>query len=159
LTARKQPGMRINRIRVELLFGSRGFFHESHAFSPFPCGAYNRRCRPNSGPSDLPVVRLSMHATLTACPEGSFPNGLIEGADGNFYGITIAGGTGLNSLGTVFQITPGGVLTVLFQLCRAARRQPARRRRAHQFGRRYGRLPLRHHAPGWRQRGGNRIQE
>jgi uncharacterized repeat protein (TIGR03803 family) len=53
-------------------------------------------------------------ATLTACPEGSFPNGLIEGADGNFYGITVAGGTGLNSQGTVFQITPGGVLTVLF---------------------------------------------
>ena len=80
-------------------------------------------------------------ATLTACLEGSFPNGLIEGADGNFYGITVAGGTGLNSQGTVFQITPGGVLNSAFQLCRAARRQPARRRRAHQFGRRYGRLP------------------
>ncbi len=37
--------------------------------------------------------------------------GLVEGADGNFYGTTYNGGT--NNLGTVFQTTPGGALTTL----------------------------------------------
>src|ERR1035437_8647070 len=34
--------------------------------------------------------------TLANCPQGDSPQVLIEGADGNFYGITTAGGTGLN---------------------------------------------------------------
>ena len=38
--------------------------------------------------------------------------GLALGADGNFYGTTSAGGS--NNLGTVFQLTPGGVFTSLF---------------------------------------------
>jgi uncharacterized repeat protein (TIGR03803 family) len=39
--------------------------------------------------------------------------GLIQGSDGNFYGTTIYGGT--NNQGTVFQITPQGTLTTLWQ--------------------------------------------
>jgi uncharacterized repeat protein (TIGR03803 family) len=42
---------------------------------------------------------------------GSEPVGLIQGADGNFYGATTEGGS-LNE-GTVFRMTPGGALTVL----------------------------------------------
>jgi uncharacterized repeat protein (TIGR03803 family) len=42
---------------------------------------------------------------------------LIQATDGNFYGTTIGGGTGTCSgsvgCGTVFKITPGGVLTTL----------------------------------------------
>jgi uncharacterized repeat protein (TIGR03803 family) len=53
-------------------------------------------------------------STLTACPDGSFPQGFIESADGNFYGIATEGGTGLNSQGTVFKITPDGVFTLLY---------------------------------------------
>lgn len=53
-------------------------------------------------------------ATLTACPDGSFPQGLIESADGNFYGIASEGGTGLNAQGTVFKITPTGEFTLLY---------------------------------------------
>jgi len=52
--------------------------------------------------------------TLANCPQGDFPQALIEGADGNFYGITTAGGTGLNAQRTVFKITPGGQLTVIY---------------------------------------------
>ena len=44
---------------------------------------------------------------------GSEPQaGLTLGGDGNFYGVTTAGGT--NGFGTVFQMTPSDTLTTLF---------------------------------------------
>ncbi len=43
---------------------------------------------------------------------GNPQNGLVLGSDGNFYGTTSAGGT--SGDGTVFQITPAGVLTTLY---------------------------------------------
>ena len=51
-------------------------------------------------------------ASLTL-PNGVQPQGgLILGPDGNFYGTTRDGGS--NNLGTVFRMTPNGVLTSLF---------------------------------------------
>jgi uncharacterized repeat protein (TIGR03803 family) len=45
---------------------------------------------------------------------GSSPRGgVAQGADGNFYGTTFDGGTA--NLGTVFQITPSGTLTTLYE--------------------------------------------
>jgi len=41
----------------------------------------------------------------------AYPVGLVQGADGNFYGTTMAGGT--YGIGTVYKITPAGVLTTL----------------------------------------------
>src|SRR5215831_12867854 len=41
----------------------------------------------------------------------SGPAGLVQGTDGNFYGTTSAGG--VSNKGTVFKITPWGVLTTL----------------------------------------------
>lgn len=44
--------------------------------------------------------------------KGSYPQtGLTAGLDGNYYGTTTAGGT--SNLGTVFKVTPEGVLTTL----------------------------------------------
>ncbi len=46
-------------------------------------------------------------------PDGASPSGaLIQGSDGNFYGTTETGGATNN--GTIFQLTPKGVLTTLF---------------------------------------------
>ena len=45
--------------------------------------------------------------------DGAYPyNGVIQGTDGNFYGTTESGG--VDGVGTVFQITPAGVLTTLY---------------------------------------------
>lgn len=47
---------------------------------------------------------------------------LVQGTDGNFYGTTLLGGTGSDasictSCGTVFKVTPAGVLTTLWNFC------------------------------------------
>ena len=55
---------------------------------------------------------------LLPCTDGAEPyasEGLIQTADGNFYGTTILGGE-YNS-GTVFRITPSGVLSTLYSFC------------------------------------------
>jgi uncharacterized repeat protein (TIGR03803 family) len=45
---------------------------------------------------------------------GSAPHGsLLLGGDGNFYGTTANGG--ISNIGTIFQITPSGAFTTLFQ--------------------------------------------
>jgi uncharacterized repeat protein (TIGR03803 family) len=52
---------------------------------------------------------------LTPATDGSAPKGsLLQGTDGNLYGMTSAGGT--NAAGTLFKITTGGTYTVLRHL-------------------------------------------
>jgi uncharacterized repeat protein (TIGR03803 family) len=60
----------------------------------------------------------------TKCTDGSAPNGLVLGTDGNFYGTSASGGSGPSSscppfegCGTVFTITPSGALTTLYNFC------------------------------------------
>jgi len=54
-----------------------------------------------------------------AAGEGAIPlAGLVQGSDGNFYGVTGYGGT--DNVGTVFSITPGGTLTTLYSFTGAA---------------------------------------
>ena len=51
----------------------------------------------------------------TGCLDGEFPNSLVRGRDGNFYGLT--GGGGSNNAGTAFRVTPSGTLTTLADFC------------------------------------------
>jgi len=67
-----------------------------------------------SVPTITQLFGFPCDSTLTQCPDGSFPEGFIESADGNFYGIAAAGGTGLNSQGSVYKITPSGEFTLLY---------------------------------------------
>ena len=46
-----------------------------------------------------------------AGPNGAFPNQLVAGTDGNFYGTTMHGGS--SGYGTAFKVTTNGMLTSL----------------------------------------------
>ena len=57
------------------------------------------------------------------CTDGANPSSLIQASNGNFYGVTAYGGPysqGGNGYGTVFQITPSGVLTTVYAFCAQA---------------------------------------
>jgi uncharacterized protein (TIGR03437 family) len=53
----------------------------------------------------------TLYTLGAASTDGANPTGLIQAADGNFYGTTESGGSA--NLGTVFKITPQGALTTL----------------------------------------------
>jgi uncharacterized repeat protein (TIGR03803 family) len=60
------------------------------------------------------------------CPDGARPfAALVQGTDGNFYGITVEGGASTGDIhlcggigcGTIFKITTKGILTTLYNFC------------------------------------------
>jgi len=83
-------------------------------------GAHRDSCASGCGtvfkitPSGI-VTTLYSFCALLGCTDGYQPDGLVQGADGNFYGTTEYGGA--NSGGTVFQLTPQGALTTLYTFC------------------------------------------
>lgn len=58
------------------------------------------------------LTTLYSFCAQARCPDGAFPNALIQGSDGNLYGVTEYGGLGA-SYGSVFKITLAGKLTTL----------------------------------------------
>jgi len=63
------------------------------------------------------LTTLYSFCSLANCADGNAPYaGLIQGADGNFYGTTVSGGA-TSGNGTAYVITPGGVLTTLYSFC------------------------------------------
>jgi uncharacterized repeat protein (TIGR03803 family) len=67
------------------------------------------------------LTTLYSFCSLANCADGSSPgSSLIQATDGNFYGTTAAGGTGLDNNGTIFEITPAGGLTTLYDFYSSA---------------------------------------
>ncbi|MGO8673175.1 MAG: choice-of-anchor tandem repeat GloVer-containing protein, partial [Capsulimonadaceae bacterium] len=70
----------------------------------------------SGNPGDGTVFMITPDDALTTLysfsgPDGQYPNGLVQGTDGNFYGTTTDGGSGN---GVVFEITAAGALTDLY---------------------------------------------
>ncbi|HTW60002.1 MAG TPA: choice-of-anchor tandem repeat GloVer-containing protein [Terriglobales bacterium] len=68
-----------------------------------------------------PAGKLSAFALFTSS-NGWYPNSLLQGADGNFYGTTLYGGPSnptncTDGCGTAFQITPSGAINTLYNFC------------------------------------------
>jgi uncharacterized repeat protein (TIGR03803 family) len=67
------------------------------------------------------VQTLYSFCAQTNCADGAGPQaGLVQATDGNFYGTTFYGGANDTcdfGCGTIFRITPGGVLTTLYSFC------------------------------------------
>jgi uncharacterized repeat protein (TIGR03803 family) len=104
-----------------LVQGSDGNFYGTNVESgtgyclPFYIGG-------SPAPSCGTVFKITPTGALTTLhsfgplPDGSEPyGGLVQTADGNFFGTTFAGGTSDN--GTIFQITPSDTLTTLYSFC------------------------------------------
>ncbi len=94
-----------------LVQGSDGNFYGT----TYTGGEYNEGTVFKISPSGTYTL---LHSFLYASPayDGSLPiAGLTPGTDGNFYGVTADGGT--KNTGVIFQITPGGTETVLYNFC------------------------------------------
>ncbi|HSY05097.1 MAG TPA: choice-of-anchor tandem repeat GloVer-containing protein [Steroidobacteraceae bacterium] len=67
-------------------------------------------------------VETLLYSFVGGPGDGAAPDGVIQGADGNFYGATSNGGSGPCPFGcgTVFKITPDGAETVLYFFSGAA---------------------------------------
>ena len=75
-------------------------------------GANNRGTVFRITPSGL-LNTLYSFCSQSGCTDGGSPSsGLVPASDGNFYGVTLGGGT--YGQGTVFRITPSGTLSVLY---------------------------------------------
>ncbi|HEV2176684.1 MAG TPA: choice-of-anchor tandem repeat GloVer-containing protein [Terriglobia bacterium] len=97
-----------------LIQGSDGNFYGTvssggNGNCPFGCGT---------------VFKITSGGTFTIAhsfdsTDGDDPDSIVQGSDGNFYGTTVIGGTSTSCIlgcGTVFELTPTGVLTILHSL-------------------------------------------
>jgi len=68
------------------------------------------------------LTTLHSFCSQSGCTDGANPAaGLVEATDGDFYGTTVFGGTSAcppqHGCGTVFKITPAGMLTTVYSFC------------------------------------------
>jgi uncharacterized repeat protein (TIGR03803 family) len=89
--------------------GSDGnFYGTTYGTSGFPCPSTVYRITPSS-------VLTTLHQFSNTDPAGCvLVAPLVQGTDGNFYGVTNYGGTHYG--GTIFKITPKGKLTVIHNI-------------------------------------------
>ncbi len=92
-------------------------------------GGVNNNCTDGGCGTVFKVTTGGMLTTLYSfcpqkgCTDGANPYaGLVQASDGNFYGTTEGGGA--HQSGTVFKITPSGMLTTLYSFCSQGRSCP-----------------------------------
>ena len=61
------------------------------------------------------LTTLYSFCSLSNCADGEYPAGLVQAANGTFYGTTFQGGT--NGSGTVFRLNAADKLTTLHNFC------------------------------------------
>jgi uncharacterized repeat protein (TIGR03803 family) len=105
-----QPSCTDGATPVTMVLASDGDFYGITTYG----GASNYGTFFKMSPGGRPVV-LHSFCSLSDCSDGGGPISLIEGSDRNFYGFTEKAEGHHN--GTVFKITPTGVLTTLQTLC------------------------------------------
>ncbi len=66
--------------------------------------------------SPYTLTTLYSFCQLQYCGDGSVPQQIIQGRDGNFYGVTVSGGNGETG-GLVFKLTPSGSESALAKFC------------------------------------------
>ena len=91
------------------------------------------------------VYRLTPQGAITVLhnfPDPNYPNdgwwpsaGLVQATDGNFYGVTEAGGT---SCGVIFRITPAGAYSILYNFGYTYGSSPGSTLMQHTNGKIYG---------------------
>jgi uncharacterized repeat protein (TIGR03803 family) len=91
-----------------LVQGTDGNFYGTTAFG----GVSNDGTVFKMTPAGVLTTLVSFTGTSGLAPGTSPEAGLVQGPDGNFYGTTHTGGG--SNLGTIFKVTPAGVLTTLF---------------------------------------------
>jgi len=73
--------------------------------------------------ADGSVSTLYSFCSQPNCTDGTGPSGIIQVANGDFYGTTSVGGANVSEscpqdgCGTVFKISPSGTLTTLYNFC------------------------------------------
>jgi uncharacterized repeat protein (TIGR03803 family) len=80
-------------------------------------GKYNSGSVFQMTPSGV-ITTLYSFCSRSGFPDGSSPQAsLTLATDGNFYVTTLNGGSAISNAGTVFKITPKGVLTTIYNFC------------------------------------------
>lgn len=65
---------------------------------------------------DGELTTLHVFCPVAPCTDGTTPSGIMQAADGNFYGTTFGGGNAYGA-GVLFEITPGGNFSVVHTFC------------------------------------------
>jgi uncharacterized repeat protein (TIGR03803 family) len=77
-------------------------------------------CASTALASSQDLTTLHSFCSQANCADGDNPNApLVQGADGSFYGTTLAGG-GAQNAGVIFRVAPDGTFTVLHTFCALA---------------------------------------
>ncbi len=99
-------------------YGVAGGGTGADCYSPGTCGMIFKMT-----PQGVTTTLYNFCSQLN-CADGSLPRVVMQAADGNLYGLTGSGGAyatnNYSGSGTIFKLTPQGVVTTLYSFCAVA---------------------------------------